>query len=432
MYDIIMKKRNGGELSEEEIAFFIKGYTKGEIPDYQVSALMMAIFFQKMTEKETLALTLEMAKSGDMLDLSGIAGIKVDKHSTGGVGDKTSLALLPMVAACGLPVAKMSGRGLGHTGGTIDKLESFPGFSTALSEEQFIENVNRAGMAIMGQTADLAPADKKLYALRDVTATVDNMSLIASSIMSKKLAAGADAIVLDVKTGSGAFMKSEQDARALAEEMVKIGTNAGRKTIAVISDMNQPLGYAVGNALEVREAIDTLRGRGPADFVELCLTLGTQMLLAGGKAETEEEAERKLLEVIENRKALDKLAEFVQAQGGDSRAVYEPELLPQASLKREVKAPKTGYINRFHCDEIGICSLILGGGRETKESKIDLSVGLVLRKKAGDFVNSGDTIAILHGQEEEKLTMAEKRFLVACEIGEERKAQPRLIRAIIR
>ena len=432
MYDIIMKKRNGGELSEEEIAFFIKGYTKGEIPDYQVSALMMAIFFQKMTEKETLALTLEMAKSGDMLDLSGIAGIKVDKHSTGGVGDKTSLALLPMVAACGLPVAKMSGRGLGHTGGTIDKLESFPGFSTALSEEQFMENVNRAGMAIMGQTADLAPADKKLYALRDVTATVDNMSLIASSIMSKKLAAGADAIVLDVKTGSGAFMKSEQDARALAEEMVKIGTNAGRKTIAVISDMNQPLGYAVGNALEVREAIDTLRGRGPADFVELCLTLGTQMLLAGGKAETEEEAERKLLEVIENRKALDKLAEFVQAQGGDSRAVYEPELLPQASLKREVKAPKTGYINRFHCDEIGICSLILGGGRETKESKIDLSVGLVLRKKAGDFVNSGDTIAILHGQEEEKLTMVEKRFLAACEIGEERKAQPGLIRAIIR
>ena len=432
MYDIIMKKRNGGELSEEEIAFFIKGYTKGEIPDYQVSALMMAIFFQKMTEKETLALTLEMAKSGDMLDLSGIAGIKVDKHSTGGVGDKTSLALLPMVAACGLPVAKMSGRGLGHTGGTIDKLESFPGFSTALSEEQFMENVNRAGMAIMGQTAGLAPADKKLYALRDVTATVDNMSLIASSIMSKKLAAGADAIVLDVKTGSGAFMKSEQDARALAEEMVKIGTNAGRKTIAVISDMNQPLGYAVGNALEVREAIDTLRGRGPADFVELCLTLGTQMLLAGGKAETEEEAERKLLEVIENRKALDKLAEFVQAQGGDSRAVYEPELLPQASLKREVKAPKTGYINRLHCDEIGICSLILGGGRETKESKIDLSVGLVLRKKAGDFVNSGDTIAILHGQEEEKLTMAEKRFLAACEIGEERKAQPGLIRAIIR
>ena len=410
MYDIIMKKRNGGELSEEEIAFFIKGYTKGEIPDYQVSALMMAIFFQKMTEKETLALTLEMAKSGDMLDLSGIAGIKVDKHSTGGVGDKTSLALLPMVAACGLPVAKMSGRGLGHTGGTIDKLESFPGFSTALSEEQFMENVNRAGMAIMGQTADLAPADKKLYALRDVTATVDNMSLIASSIMSKKLAAGADAIVLDVKTGSGAFMKSEQDARALAEEMVKIGTNAGRKTIAVISDMNQPLGYAVGNALEVREAIDTLRGRGPADFVELCLTLGTQMLLAGGKAETEEEAERKLLEVIENRKALDKLAEFVQAQGGDSRAVYEPELLPQASLKREVKAPKTGYINRFHCDEIGICSLILGGGRETKESKIDLSVGLVLRKKAGDFVNSGDTIAILHGQEERKADNGRKKI----------------------
>ncbi|MDE7044760.1 MAG: pyrimidine-nucleoside phosphorylase, partial [Acetatifactor sp.] len=396
MYDIIMKKRNGGELSRDEIDFFVEGYTKGEIPDYQVSALMMAIYFRKMTEGETLALTMAMANSGDMLDLSRIDGIKVDKHSTGGVGDKTSLALTPMVAACGIPVAKMSGRGLGHTGGTIDKLESFSGFSTALTTEQFIDNVNRIGIAIMGQTADLAPADKKLYALRDVTATVDNMSLIASSIMSKKLAAGADAIVLDVKTGSGAFMKEEADAKALAEEMVRLGRNAGRTTIAVISDMDQPLGYAVGNALEVKEAIETLKGNGPKDFVELCMTLGSQMLIAGGKARDKEEAFAKLHAVIEDGSALKKLAEFVEAQGGDPRAVYDTELLPKASVIREIKSPAEGYISHIACDEVGICSLILGGGRETKESGIDLSVGIVLQKKAGDFVKKGDTLAVIH------------------------------------
>ncbi len=431
MYDIIMKKRNGGELSKEEIDFFIEGYTKGEIPDYQVSALMMAIYFQKMTEQETYNLTMAMADSGDRLDLSAIQGIKVDKHSTGGVGDKTSLALIPMVAACGIPVAKMSGRGLGHTGGTIDKLESFDGFTTGLTTERFIENVNRIGIAIMGQTADLAPADKKLYALRDVTATVDNLSLIASSIMSKKLAAGADAIVLDVKTGSGAFMKRESEAKALAQEMVKIGKNAGRKTIAVISDMDQPLGFAVGNALEVKEAIETLKGNGPADFLELCLTLGSQMLIAGGRAESSAEAEEMLRAVIADGSALKKLAAFVEAQGGDSSAVYHPELLPQASIVRPVTAPESGYLTHIVCDEVGICSLILGGGRETKESEIDLSVGLMLCKKAGDYVEAGEPLAMIHANDEGKAAEAERRYLAACRILAEMPEKTPFIKGII-
>lgn len=431
MYDVIMKKRNGGELTPEEINFFVEGYTKGTIPDYQVSALMMAVYFQKMTDAETCELTMAMARSGEMLDLSAIRGIKVDKHSTGGVGDKTSLALTPMVAACGIPVAKMSGRGLGHTGGTIDKLESFPGFTTALTAEQFIQNVNSIGIALMGQTCDLAPADKKLYALRDVTATVDNMSLIASSIMSKKLAAGADAIVLDVKTGSGAFMKKEEDARTLAEEMVKIGRNAGRKTIAVISDMDQPLGFAVGNALEVKEAIDTLNGRGPGDFLELCLTLGSQMLIAGGKAEDEETARLLLEQAISDGSALRKLAEFVDAQGGDSSVVYHPEQLPAASIQKNIVSPSDGYVSRIICDEIGICSLILGGGRETKESKIDLSVGLVLCRKVGDAVKAGDPLAVIHANDEAKAAEAEKRFLAACTITEEPPKKSSLIKGII-
>lgn len=431
MYDIIMKKRNGGELSTEEINFFVEGYTKGEIPDYQVSALMMAVYFQKMTEQETLALTMAMADSGDTLDLSEIQGIKVDKHSTGGVGDKTSLALAPMAAACGIPVAKMSGRGLGHTGGTIDKLESFPGFTTALTRRQFVENVNRIGVAIMGQTADLAPADKKLYALRDVTATVDNMSLIASSIMSKKLAAGADAIVLDVKTGSGAFMKKEQDARALAQEMVKIGKNAGRRTIAVISDMDQPLGYAVGNALEVKEAIETLQGKGPADFVELCLTLGSRMLMAGGKADTAQEAKERLRKVIADGSALKKLAEFVEAQGGNADAVYNMGLLPAARIVRPIPAPVSGYINHITCDEVGICSLILGGGRETKESAIDLSVGLVLCKKSGDYVEAGEPLAMLHANDETRAKEAANRYLKACSIADTPRERTDFIRGIL-
>lgn len=431
MYDIIMKKRNGGELSKEEIDFFVEGYTKGTIPDYQVSALMMAVYFQKMTERETYYLTMAMAGSGDLLDLSAIQGIKVDKHSTGGVGDKTSLALTPMVAACGIPVAKMSGRGLGHTGGTIDKLESFPGFTTALTTQQFIHNVNSIGIAIMGQTADLAPADKKLYALRDVTATVDNMSLIASSIMSKKLAAGADRIVLDVKTGSGAFMKQEEDAKALAEEMVKIGKNAGRKTIAVISDMDQPLGFAVGNILEVKEAIDTLKGNGPADFVELCLTLGTQMLLAGGKVSDAKEARTMLEHTITSGSALQKLSEFVAAQGGDADDVFHPERFPEAAIQREIHAPEDGYITAIVCDEVGICSLILGGGRETKESEIDLTVGIILKKKKGDYVQKGDVLAVIHANDEAKAAEASARYLNACKISGQKPVLPALIREII-
>ncbi len=431
MYDIIMKKRNGGSLTTEEINFFIESYTKGEIPDYQVSALMMAVYFQGMNEQETLDLTMAMARSGDMLDLSEIQGIKVDKHSTGGVGDKTSLSLTPMVAACGIPVAKMSGRGLGHTGGTIDKLESFEGFSTGISRETFINNVNNIGISIMGQTADLAPADKKLYALRDVTATVDNMSLIASSIMSKKLAAGADAIVLDVKTGSGAFMQKEEDALALAKEMVKIGNNAGRNTIAVVSDMDQPLGFAVGNALEVKEAIDTLRGEGPADFVELCMTLGSQMLIAGGKAKDEKEAHAMLEKVIEDGSALKKLAEFVEAQGGDASAVYDTSKLPKASIVEAVEAPESGYIAKIACAEVGICSLILGGGRETKESEIDLAVGIVLTKKVGDKVDKGETIAYIHANDPVKLQNAKERFLKAYTFTAQKPTESRMIKCII-
>ncbi|MDD3204122.1 MAG: pyrimidine-nucleoside phosphorylase [Lachnospiraceae bacterium] len=419
MYDLIMNKRNGKDLSEDEIKFMVQGYTNGEIPDYQMSAMMMAIYFQGMTEAETTALTMAMAESGEILDLTAIEGRKVDKHSTGGVGDKTSITLTPMVAACGLKVAKMSGRGLGHTGGTIDKLESFPGFSTSISTETFFENVNEIGIAIMGQTADLAPADKKLYALRDVTATVDNISLIASSIMSKKLAAGADAIVLDVKTGSGAFMKKEEDAEALATEMVKIGNLAGRETSAVISDMDQPLGFAVGNALEVKEAIETLQGKGPSDFTELCMTLGSLMLQSGRLASDDAEARAMLQEVISNGKALDKLAEFVAAQGGDNRAVFDTALLPQANEQIIVEAPATGFIKQIACDEIGLCSMMLGGGREKKEDVIDLAVGIILQKKVGDYVKAGEPLAILHVDDKTQLDAVKKRFLAAYTIGSE-------------
>lgn len=432
MYDLIMKKRNGGVLSKEEIDFMIKGYTCGEIPDYQMSAMMMAIYFVGMNEEETLFLTMAMAKSGEMLDLSGISGVKVDKHSTGGVGDKTSLALTPMVSACGVKIAKMSGRGLGHTGGTIDKLESFPGFSTDITVQEFEKNVNEIGIAIMGQTKELAPADKKLYALRDVTATVDNMSLIASSIMSKKLAAGADAIVLDVKTGSGAFMKREEDAFALAKEMVSLGKNARRNTIAVISDMDQPLGRAIGNAMEVREAIETLNGKGPEDFTKLCMTLGTMMLLAGGVCQTQEEAEQKLQEVIQNGSALQKLAQLVKAQGGDESVVFHPEKLPKASIVETICADKDGYVQKIVCDEAGVASLLLGGGRETKESRIDLSVGILLHKKVGDAVKKGEVLAELHANDAAKLALAKERLLAAYHIGTEKREEGPVIIGILK
>lgn len=430
MVDIIRKKRDGGSLTKEEIDFFINGYVKGEIPDYQVSALMMAIFFKGMNDEETGNLTLAMLHSGEKLDLSSIKGFKVDKHSTGGVGDKTSLVLTPMVAACNVPVAKMSGRGLGHTGGTIDKLESFKGFSTAISNEQFINNVNTVGISIMGQTKDLAPADKLLYALRDVTATVDNMSLIASSIMSKKLAAGADGIVLDVKSGSGAFMKNDKDAFELAEKMVAIGKHSGVKTMAVISDMDQPLGRAVGNAIEVREAIDTLYGRGPEDLRELCLTLGSYMV-SFAKNVTPDEARSMLHEVLDNKKALDKLADFIEAQGGDRNDVYNPDNLPKASKTIEFKAERDCYVSSIMSEDIGTASLLLGGGRRSKEDVIDLSVGIYLNKKVGEKCSKGECIATLYGNDDGKLSEGLERLRKAYDFSDTPVETSKLIKGIV-
>jgi pyrimidine-nucleoside phosphorylase len=402
MYDLILKKRNGHELNSDEINFFIENYTKGSIPDYQVSALLMAIYFNGMNKRETADLTMAMVKSGDIVDLSSIEGIKVDKHSTGGVGDTTTLVLGPMVAALGVPVAKMSGRGLGHTGGTIDKLESFANFSVDISNEQFIKNVNEIKLAVIGQTADLATADKKLYALRDVTATVDNISLIASSIMSKKIAAGAEAIVLDVKVGDGAFMKTSKEAFELAKEMVEIGNNVGRKTVAIISDMDQPLGFAVGNILEVIEAIDTLKGHGPKDLFELCLSLGSNMVVLAGKASSKEEA-RKLLEgTITSGSAIKKLKEFISAQGGDSTLIDDVNKFPKAKYVLPVIADCEGVVKKINAQEIGLIAMELGAGRATKESTIDLSVGIILSKKRGDIVKMGDIIAYVHANDENK------------------------------
>jgi pyrimidine-nucleoside phosphorylase len=401
MVDLIEKKRDGQELTTEEIKFIINGYTDGSIPDYQVSALTMAIFFQGMTEKERADLTIAMVESGDQIDLSQIEGIKVDKHSTGGVGDTTTLVLGPLVAALGVPVAKMSGRGLGHTGGTIDKLEAVKGFHVEIENEEFIELVNKNKIAVIGQSGNLTPADKKLYALRDVTATVNSIPLIAGSIMSKKIAAGADAIVLDVKTGAGAFMKTIGDSRELAKAMVSIGNNVGRRTMAVISDMSQPLGFAIGNALEVKEAIETLKGEGPEDLTELCLTLGSHMVYLAEKANSLAEARTMLENVIKDGSALEKFKVFLSSQGGDAAIVDDPSKMPQAQFTFELEAKEDGYVSEIVADEVGTAAMKLGAGRATKESVIDLAVGLVLRKKIGDQVKKGESLVTIYSNFED-------------------------------
>ncbi|MCD8905667.1 pyrimidine-nucleoside phosphorylase [Staphylococcus chromogenes] len=410
MVDMISKKRDGYALSSEEIKFIIDGYTKGEIPDYQMSSLAMAIYFQDMTDEERAALTMAMVESGDQIDLSNIEGIKVDKHSTGGVGDTTTLVLAPLVAALGIPVAKMSGRGLGHTGGTIDKLESVEGFHVEISEDEFIQLVNEAKIAVIGQTGNLTPADKKIYALRDVTGTVNSIPLIASSIMSKKIAAGADAIVLDVKTGKGAFMQTVEDAEALAHAMVKIGNQVGRQTMAIISDMNQPLGRAIGNALELKEAIDTLKGQGPEDLTELVLTLGAQMVVLAQKAETLEDARAQLQSVIDNGAAVEKFKTFLSNQGGDASVVDDPSKLPTAKYTFELPAKQSGVVSEMVANEIGIASMMLGAGRQTKEDDIDLAVGLVLHKKIGDNVSEGESLLTIYANQEDVAAVKQKLY----------------------
>lgn len=393
--EIISKKKEGLALSKEEINYFIKGYTKGEIPDYQASALLMAIYFKGMNEEETNNLTMAMVESGDQIDLSSIKGIKVDKHSTGGVGDKVSLIVIPLVASLGIPVAKMSGRGLGHTGGTIDKLESIKGFNIELSMEKFFDNVNKYHMAIVGQTGDLTPADKKLYALRDVTGTVDSIPLIASSIMSKKIASGSDAIVLDVKVGNGAFMKTVEDARKLAQAMVSIGNGLGRKTVAVLTNMNEPLGHEVGNANEVREAIDALKGKGSKDLISVAVTIASYMAVLGGAYENLEDAEKKIREVIEDGTALDKFVTLAEIQGGDKEMILHPELLPVAKLSIPVYSTSNGYVHEIKAEEIGTAAMLLGAGRETKEDVIDYAAGISLAKKVGDEVKGGEVLCTL-------------------------------------
>ena len=430
VYDIIKKKRDGGELTTAEIDYFIKGYVDGTIPDYQASALCMAIFYMGMTEKETADITMAMAKSGDTVDLSRFGKDSVDKHSTGGVGDKTTLIVAPIVSSLGCIMAKMSGRGLGHTGGTVDKLESIEGFNTALTPDQFFAQVEKTGVAVVGQTGNLTPADKKLYALRDVTATVDSIPLIASSIMSKKLAAGSHTIVLDVKFGSGAFMKTPEDAEALAREMVKIGNNCGRNTSAVITNMERPLGFNIGNALEVKEAIDVLNNNGAEDLKEVCLTLATQ-IVALSKGISTEEARILTEDALKSGKALLKFKEWIIAQGGNGEWIDNPGLFPSADYTYDVKAPCDGYISKTDAESMGIASVMLGAGRETKDDTIDMSAGIILKKKNGDLVHNGDTIATLYSCNNESFAGAEKRFLSAIQISDKKPCEQALIYKII-
>lgn len=426
MYDIIEKKRDGLELNQEEIKYFINGYTNNDIPDYQASALLMAIYLQGMTEEERALLTMAMVESGDQIDLSAISGIKVDKHSTGGVGDTTTLVLAPLVASLGVPVAKMSGRGLGHTGGTIDKLEAVPGFHVEINNNEFIDLVNKNKVAVVGQSGNLTPADKKIYSLRDVTATVSSIPLIASSIMSKKIASGADAIVLDVKTGAGAFMKDLTDAEELAHAMVSIGNRVGRKTMAVISDMSQPLGGAIGNALEIKEAIETLKNQGPEDLTELCLTLGSQMAVLGGKAETIGDAREQLKESLSSGKALNYFKIMLESQGGDSKVVDDLELLPQAKYKVELPARASGIVSNIVADDVGVAASMLGAGRTTKDSVIDLAVGLDLHKKVGDKVNENEPLLTIYTNQQDIQAVKDKLYN-SIHISEETVEKPTLV-----
>lgn len=430
--DIILKKRNGGELSTEEIDYFVEGYVAGDIPDYQASALMMAVWFKGMNTRETTDLTLAMTRSGDIVDLSAIEGVKVDKHSTGGVADTTTLVLAPLVAACGGKVAKMSGRGLGHTGGTLDKLESIPRFSVDQSMDRFRDIVNSIGVSVIGQTANLVPADKMLYALRDVTGTVDNLSLIAGSIMSKKLASGSDAIVLDVKTGSGAFMREVEDARDLARAMVDIGNGAGKKTLALVTDMNQPLGNAVGNALEVREAVEILRGEHPGDLKEVALALGAWMLVLSGIVADEADARNRLEAAISSGKGLERFKAMVEAQGGDGRVADDPEgVLPKARRVVPVTAGADGYVASMENAEIGMSALLLGAGRQTKTDIIDPAVGIWMKKRLGDEVREGDVLAEFHVNDEANLDEAVQRFTAAVSISPDTPEKKPLIYSVV-